>query len=166
MALINVTQMIEKERQTVVPENFWRCEREKQIMDKCDESLVFNNCLTETVSSISYGDQVSDKRNENTGIDKGFKHNNKLMKDLEEDSDNIGRSANISGDDLDTTDYFDSEDEYWDSLINKDIKDELCPNCRSYHLPKSIKDVPLHIRKLFFFLMFHCILQHMKNSWF
>lgn len=165
MALINVTQMIEKERQTVVPENFWRCEREKQIKDKCDESLVFNNCLTETVSSISYGDQVSDKRNENTGIDKGFKHNNKLMKDLEEDSDNIGRSANISGDDLDTTDYFDSEDEYWDSLINKDIKDELCPNCRSYHLPKSIKDVPLHIRKLFFF-MFHCILQHLKNSWF
>lgn len=143
MAFINVTQMIEKERQTVVPQNFWRCAREKQMKDKCDNSLVFNNCLTETVSSISSSDQVSDKRNENTDVDKGSEHDNNLRKDLEEDSDNMVRSENISGEDLDATDYFDSEEEYWDSLRNNDIKEDLCPHCRFYHLPLSIKDFPL-----------------------
>lgn len=139
MAFTNVTQMIEKERQTVAPRDFWRCAREKQNKDKCGDSLVFDNCLTENVLSISSSDQVSSKWNESTQLDKAFKHDDNLMKDLEEDSENIV-SENISRDDSDATDYFDSEDEYWDSLRNKDIKEDVCPHCRFYHLPHSIKD--------------------------
>lgn len=135
MAFTNVTQMIEKERQTVAPRDFWRCAREKQNKDKFDDSLVFDNCLTENVLSISSSDQVSDKWNESTELDKAFKHDDNLMKDL----DNIV-SENISRDDSDATDYFDSEDEYWDSFRNKDIKEDLCPRCRFYHLPHSVKD--------------------------
>lgn len=134
--------MIEKERQTVAPRDFWRCAREDQVKHKSNDSLVFDNCLTETVSSVSSSDQVSDKRNEKTDIDRRFTHDKNLMKDLEEDSDNIV-SENISGDDLDATDFFDSEDEYWDSLRKKDIKEKLCPHCRFYHLPQSITDFPL-----------------------
>lgn len=139
MAFTNVTQMIEKERQTVAPRDFWRCAREKQIKDKCDDSLVFDNCLTENVLSISSNDQVSNKWNEGTDVDKIFKHDDNSMKDLEEDSENFA-SENISRDDSDATDYFDSEDEYWDSFRNKDIKEDLCPRCRFYHLPHSVKD--------------------------
>lgn len=149
MAFIKVTQMIEKERQTVAPRDFWRCAREKQNKDKFDDSLVFDNCLTENVLSISSSDQVSDKWNESTELDKAFKHDDNLMKDLEEDSDNIV-SENISRDDLDATDYFDSEDEYWDSLRNKDIKEDLCPHCRFYHLPHSVKDIVSNACKSFF----------------
>lgn len=137
MAFIKVTQMIEKERQTVAPRDFWRCAREKQNKDKFDDSLVFDNCLTENVLSISSSDQVSNTWNESTELDKAFKHNDNLMKDLEEDSDNIV-SENISRDDFDATDYFDSEDEYWDSLRNKDIKEDLCSHFRFYHLPSRI----------------------------
>lgn len=79
---INVSQMIEKKRQTVAPQNFWKCACEKQIKHKSDDSLVFDNCLTETVSSIFSSDKISDKWNEDTVADNGFEHDNNLMKDL------------------------------------------------------------------------------------
>lgn len=99
-----------------------------------EEVSVFDNCLTDTEATLSFIDLNS----ESTDLHKENKHSDQT-KDIEEDSDNIA-SGRTYFDDLDETDYFDSEDEYWDTLRDKDIKEEICQHCQSYHLPRSIQD--------------------------
>lgn len=134
----NVTQMIEKEKQRAAPHEYWRSEKNQSNENKDSEEVsVFDNCLTDTEATLSFIDLNS----ESTDLHKENKHSDQT-KDIEEDSDNIA-SGSTYFDDLDETDYFDSEDEYWDTLRDKDIKEEICQHCQSYHLPRSIQDEAL-----------------------
>lgn len=136
MSLMNVTQMIEKEKQRAAPHEYWRCEKNQSNENEDSEEVsVFDNCLTDTETTLSFLDLNS----ENTDLHKGNKHADQT-KDIEDDSDNIA-SGSTFFDDFDETDYFDSEDEYWDTLRNKNIKEEVCQHCHSYHLPRSTKDI-------------------------
>lgn len=133
---MNVTQMIEKEKQRAAPHEYWRSEKNQSNENEDSEKVsVFDNCLTDTETTLSFLDLNS----ENTDLHKGNKHADQT-KDIEDDSDNIA-SGSTFFDDLDETDYFDSEDEYWDTLRNKNIKEEVCQHCHSYHLPRSTKDI-------------------------
>lgn len=133
---MNVTQMIEKEKQRAAPHEYWRNEKNQSNENEDSEEVsVFDNCLTDTETTLSFLDLNS----ENTDLHKGNKHADQT-KDIEDDSDNIA-SGSTFFDDFDETDYFDSEDEYWDTLRNKNIKEEVCQHCHSYHLPRSTKDI-------------------------
>lgn len=125
--------MIEKEKQRAAPREYWRSENNQS--NEIEESSVFDNCLTDTETTLS----LVDLNSENTDLHKGNKHADRT-KEIEEDSDNIASDSNFF-EDLDETDYFDSEDEYWDTLRNKNIKEEVCQHCHSYHLPRSTQDI-------------------------
>lgn len=138
MSLKNVNQMIEKEKQRAAPHKYWRSEENQSNENENSEEVsVFDNCLTDTEATLSFIDLNS----ESTDLHKENKHSDQT-KDIEEDSDNIA-SGSTYFDDLDETDYFDSEDEYWDTLRDKDIKEDICQHCQSYHLPRSIQDEAL-----------------------
>lgn len=138
MSLKNVNQMIEKEKQRAAPHKYWRSEENQSNENEDSEEVsVFDNCLTDTEATLSFIDLNS----ESTDLQKENKHADQT-KDIEEDSHNIA-SGSTFFDDLDETDFFDSEDEYWDTLRNKDIKEEICQHCHLYHLPQSKQDIKI-----------------------
>lgn len=126
MSLTNVTQLIEKVNQRAAPNEFWK-KGEITIEDNKD-SIVFNNCLTETnTSSNSNQDRaVSEENSFNNNID----HVKKVDK---ADLNNFTLEPGDDSEDTDETDYFDSEDEYWESVKKKRFKDVFCLKCRRHH---------------------------------
>lgn len=127
--------MIEKEKQRAAPHEYWRSEKNQSNENEDSEEVsVFDNCLTDTEATLSFIDLNS----ESTDLHKENQHADQT-KEIEEDSHNIA-SGSTYFDDLDETDYFDSEDEYWDTLRHKDIKEEICQHCQSFHLPRSTQD--------------------------
>lgn len=141
MSHVNIIQMIEKEKDRGGPHTFWGGKNSRN--NKIEES-VFDNCLTGAVAELSVNDHQSkmySKSKENSN-DKRLKCEQIAVQDIE-DSDVLPKEKkNIDdSDDSDETDYFDSEDEYWDTLINKTIEDNTsaCLHCLSYHLPRSVK---------------------------
>lgn len=126
MSLTNVTQLIEKVNQRAAPNEFWK-KGEITIEDNKD-SIVFNNCLTETnTRSNSNQDRaVSEENSFNNNID----HVKKVDK---ADLNNFTLEPGDDSEDTDETDYFDSEDEYWESVRKKRFKDVFCLKCRRHH---------------------------------
>lgn len=133
--------MIEKEMQSGAPNLFWR----RTLTDNCiyeiEEPTVFNNCLTGTTVTFPDNEEESKSEFKSREYSNGIEENQNLSKDLESDLDALLKE-NIFNDDVDETDYFDSEDEYWDSLKNKNIEDNpsLCLHCLTYHLPRGIHE--------------------------
>lgn len=138
MSLVNIAQLIEKELQRLEPHTFWR---DKNIRKWETEKLsIFGNSLTETETEPLLHEQQSEIDFE----DKDFFDNLKQDQHSFEtpgDSDILEKENDLS-DDFDETDYFDSEDEYWDSFINKTIEENTspCRHCLSYHLPRSVHE--------------------------
>ena len=139
MSLTNVTQLIEKVNQRAAPNEFWK-KGEITIEDNKD-SIVFNNCLTGTTVKFPDNEEESKSEFKSREYSNGIEENQNLSKDLESDLDDLLKE-NIFNDDVDETDYFDSEDEYWDSLKNKNIEDNPSPclHCLTYHLPRGINE--------------------------
>lgn len=135
MATKKVTQMIEKERQSDAPIGFWRSEASSK--QKTEEISVYNNFLIRTENRVTSSDR--NFKSERTVVDNSPAFDSIFRRDLDEDANNVAK-GNMFCYELDETDYFDSEDEYWDNLRNKEIREELCPHCHSYHLPRSIHD--------------------------
>lgn len=126
MSLTNVTQLIEKVNQRAAPNEFWK-KGEITIEDNKD-SIVFNNCLTETntPSNSNQDRAVSEENSFNNNID----HVKKVDK---ADLNNFTLKPGDDSEDTDETDYFDSEDEYWESVRKKRFKDVFCLKCRRHH---------------------------------
>lgn len=141
MSLLKITQMIEKEIQSGAPNLFWG----KTLTDNCkheiEESNVFNNCLTGITVKFSDKDEDSEIDFKSKEYSNDIEENQNPSKDIERDLDVLKKEVTFY-DDLDETDYFDSEDEYWDSLKNKNIEDNPSPclHCLTYHLPRSIQE--------------------------
>lgn len=123
MATEKLSRLIEKKRQSDTPLGFWRSETSSK--QKTEEISVYNNFLIGTENGV-------------TPSDRNLKYES-TWQDFDEDAYNVTK-GNMFCYELDETDYFDSEDEYWDNLRNKEIREELCPHCHSYHLPRSIHD--------------------------
>lgn len=142
MSHVNIIQMIEKEKDRGGPHTFWGGKNSRN--NKIEES-VFDNCLTGAVAELSVNDHQSkiySKSKENSN-DKRLKCEQIAVQDIEDSDVLLKEKKNIDdSDDSDETDYFDSEDEYWDTLINKTIEDNTsaCLHCLSYHLPRSVKE--------------------------
>lgn len=136
MSLVNITQFIEKERQSGTPNEFWKSENISE--HRVNTQSVFDNCLTATSYFVS-DDQRFKSISESTKSNEGTRNDGNLTGNLEKD---LESSANCfpSCDDLDETDYFDSEDEYWDSLRSKNIEEELCAYCLCHHIPRSVEE--------------------------
>lgn len=138
MSLVNIAQMIEKEKQMGTPQTYLGSIDNRQH----EESLVFHNCLTKPAIELSH-EKVkhwkTDSEDKNDSVVR--KHDDISSEDLEEDLD-IHPNENESAEESDDTDFFDSEDEYWSNLGNKNIDDNptICPYCFSYHLPRSVNE--------------------------
>lgn len=130
MSVVNITQFIEKERQSGTPGEFWKTE--KNTKHRVNTQSVFDNCLTATSHFVS-----DDQRFKS--ISEDAKNDGQLTGNLEKDSDS-GANCFPFCDGLDETDYFDSEDEYWDSLRSKNIKVEICSYCLYHHIPRSVEE--------------------------
>lgn len=143
MSNVNIMQMIEKEKERGPPHTFWGAKDNRN--NKIEES-VFDNCLTGTVAESSLDDHQSiiESNRKEYSNDKHLKRKQIAMQDIEEDSDILMKEKKNTddSDDSDETDYFDSEDEYWDTLINKTIEDNTsaCLHCLSFHLPRSVNE--------------------------
>lgn len=126
MSLTNVTQLIKKVNQRAAPNEFWK-KGEIKIEDN-KESFVFNNCLTETnTPSNNIQDRaVSEENSFNNSLD----HVNNVAK---ADLNNFTLEPDDDSEDTDETDYFDSEDEYWESVRKKKIEDIFCLKCLRHH---------------------------------
>lgn len=140
MSLVNIVQMIEKEKQIGTPQTYWGSKVNRQ--HEVEKSLVFNNCLTKAALEVSH-EKVkhlkTDPEDKHDSIVR--KHDDISSTDLQEDMD-INSNKDESDHETDDTDYFDSEDEYWSNLGNKNIDDNptICPYCISYHLPRSVNE--------------------------
>lgn len=139
MSLVNIAQMIEKELQRLEPHTFWR---DKNIR-KCEteKSSIFGNSLTGTGTEPLLHEKQSEIDSEDRDFFDNIKQDQHSFENAEDDSDILETDNDLS-DDVDETDYFDSEDEYWDSFINKTIEENTspCRHCFSYHLPRSIHE--------------------------
>lgn len=140
MSQVNIIQMIEKEKERGAPHTFWG---EKDNRNNEIEESVFENCLTGTVAESSLNDHQSiiESKSKEYSNDKHLERDKISSEDIEEDSDILTKEKKNT-DDSDETDYFDSEDEYWDTLINKTIEynTSACLHCLSYHLPRSVNE--------------------------
>ncbi|XP_048741504.2 uncharacterized protein LOC125655301 isoform X1 [Ostrea edulis] len=135
MSSVNVTQLIEKEKLTDSPTGFWRNEEnEEQITT----NPVYENRLTETGSDVlSANPECQTKTDEEV---------TNTLKDIEKDSDEspLGsdqqrkREDDDTVEDADETDYFDSEDEYWETHRDEGYTDEY--NEYHYHPTQTGKD--------------------------
>lgn len=139
MSLVNIAQMIEKKLQKLEPHTFWR---DKNIR-KCEteKSSIFGNSLNGTETEPLLHEQQSEIDSEDRDVFDNIKQDQHLFENSEDDSD-ILETENDLCDDVDETDYFDSEDEYWDSFIIKNIEENTspCRHCLSYHLPRSVHE--------------------------
>lgn len=133
--------MIEKEMQTGAPNLFWRRTLTDNHIPEIEEPTVFNNCLSGTTVKFPNNEEDSKSEFKTKEYSNGIEGNQHLLKDLERDLD-VPLKENIINDVVDETDYFDSEDEYWDSLKNKNIEDNPSPclHCLTYHLPRGINE--------------------------
>lgn len=58
---MNVTQMIEKEKQRAAPHEYWRSEKNQSNENEDSEEVsVFDNCLTDTETTLSFLDLNSE----------------------------------------------------------------------------------------------------------
>lgn len=132
MSSVNNFQIIEKERNGDLPNLFWKSEGCSE--NDTEDSKVFENCLTgisTNVSAIDLNVENTHSRNENnihwSGVEEG---NDSITTDCPNNLED-----NDFCEDVDETDYFDSEDEYWDTFTNKQTDIEPCPQCLVYHIP-------------------------------
>lgn len=102
MATEKVSRLIEKKRQSDTPLGFWRSETSSK--QKTEEISVYNNFLIGTENGV-------------TPSDRNLKYES-TWQDFDEDAYNVTK-GNMFCYELDETDYFDSEDEYWDNLRTK-----------------------------------------------
>lgn len=139
MSLVNNSQMIEKELQRVKPQTFWR---DKNIRkSEIEKSSMFYNSLSGTGTESLLSEKQSEINYEDRDVFENIREDQHSFEN-EDDASDILETENDSSDDVDETDYFDSEDEYWDSFINKTIEENTspCRHCFSYHLPRSVHE--------------------------
>ena len=138
MSLVHINQLIEKERQKHLPKGFWKNEENSE--HDYNDSTVFDNCLTGVIKSIS--GIYSNK----TALNDASKKEDNNSLDIEEDTDNskIGNQFSVDVNklsyDRDETDYFDSEDEYWESITEKEMENVFCPRCQMHHPTLNLKE--------------------------
>lgn len=140
MSLVNSPQLFEKDRQKGDLHIFWRGKDNTQRKLEQEQQSVFDNCLTE-ISEDSLNEQyeTSDFKGEEFCND--IERDINSPKDIKDDVDTVPKESEFC-DDLDETDYFDSEDEYWERSKNKKIEENpsVCVYCLSYHLPRSVQE--------------------------
>ena len=147
MSLVHINQLIEKERQKHLPKGFWKHEENSE--HDYNDSSVFDNCFT---NKTALND--ASKKEDNNSLD------------IEEDTDNskIGNQFSVDvnklSDDRDETDYFDSEDEYWESITEKEMENVFCPSCQMHHPTLNLKEQRQSIscKKIHFYFHFWLII--------
>ena len=133
---VNVTQMIEKKHQKNILRNIWR--NDENCEEENNDTAVFENCLSGIAANLS-AFELNKGFHENVDNDNDQKLNPLEVEEdrkhtAEEDqcSLDVGKLCDVDGDD---TDYFDSEDEHWESLKRQQIDTEYCPRCLRHHHP-------------------------------
>lgn len=132
MSSVNNSQLIEKEKQRNSLDFFGT--KKANSENKCEESSVFTNCLTgnPTVENNLNASKSEDLQNtQNTPWFDGGKDANKATEEPA-----FSRSAYKP---CNETDYFDSEDEYWESLKRKQIHIRFCHHCQGYHPLRDVR---------------------------
>ena len=131
---VNVTQMIEKKHQKNILRNIWR--NDENCVEETNETAVFENCLIGISTNVS-AIELNKEFHENAYDDNNQKKNPlEAEKDWENTAEedkcsvDVGKLCDIDGDD---TDYFDSEDEHWETLKRQQIDTEYCPRCLRHH---------------------------------
>lgn len=147
--------MFVKERQRGDLHRFWGGDSNTQRKPEKEHQSVFNNCLTGMLEELSLNEQYETRDFKSEEFCNDIKRDINSPKDIMEDLDTVSEENEFC-DDLDETDYFDSEDEYWEKSKNKKIEDNpsVCAYCLSYHLPRSVheyKDCKSTVCDLLFF---------------
>jgi hypothetical protein len=136
MSSVNVTQLIEKEKLTDSPTGFWRKEDDRE---QIPNDPVYNNCLTETGSDEGTGNDVLSVDLECQARADNVRN---TWEDVEEDSDETRlapeHQQKIVEIDIDETDYFDSDDEYWETRKDEGFEEEYSDY--PYHPTQTNKD--------------------------
>lgn len=133
--------MFVKERQRGDLHRFWGGDGNTQRKPEKEHQSVFNNCLTGMLEELSLNEQYETRDFKSEEFCNDIKRDINSPKDIMEDLDTVSEENEFC-DDLDETDYFDSEDEYWEKSKNKKIEDNpsVCAYCLSYHLPRSVHE--------------------------
>lgn len=133
--------MFEKERQRCDLHIFWGVEDNTQRKLEKEQQSVFVNCLAGNSEELSPKKQYETSDFKGEGFCNDIERDKNSPKDIKEDFDTVPKEIEFY-DDLDETDFFDSEDEYWERNKNKKIEDNpaVCEYCLSYHLPRSVHE--------------------------
>lgn len=141
MSLVNSPHMFKKERQKGDLHIFWGGKDNNQRKLEQEQQSVFDNCLTPIPDDLSLNEQYETRDFKDEEFCNDIERDKNSPEDIKNGLDPI-QKENEFRDDLDETDYFDSEDEYWEGSKNKKIEDNpsVCVFCLSYHLPRSVQE--------------------------
>lgn len=141
MSLVNSPQMFKKERQKGDLHIFWGGKDNNQRKLEQEQESVFDNCLTPIPDDLSLNGQYETRYFKDEEFCNDIERDKNSPEDIKNGLDPV-QKENEFRDDLDETDYFDSEDEYWEGSKNKKLEDNpsVCVFCLSYHLPRSVQE--------------------------